>query len=154
MTLTLSVCHAWGIPRWRCPQRGWMFTLRVFQSCLSALAVSFLFREKLCILRPPVFSSSQGSVREKNYGQRIWAAGDKRAHVGSMPTCLAVTSEERAFCPSSSLNMISVPPLWATWSRSVRVTANRWQRFSGGFGRGGVIGLWDWPHPLTVVLFT
>ncbi len=38
------------------------------------------------------FSFSQGSVR-KNSGQRILAAGDKQAHIGSMPACLAVTAE-------------------------------------------------------------
>ncbi len=38
------------------------------------------------------FSFSQGSVR-KNSGQRILAAGDKWAHVGIMPACLAVTTE-------------------------------------------------------------
>ncbi len=44
MTLTLSVYHAWG-----------MLALRVFRSCLSALAISFLFRERLRPSRPPVF---------------------------------------------------------------------------------------------------
>ncbi len=44
MILTLSVCHAWG-----------MLALRVFQTCLSALVVSFLFWEWLRPSRPPVF---------------------------------------------------------------------------------------------------
>ncbi len=73
------------------------------------------------------FSSSQGSVRKKNSGQRIWAAGDKRAHVGSMPVCLAITAKGESIRPSSSLNIIS-PPLrcerhdlvWCEWRR------NRW----------------------------
>ncbi len=60
------------------------------------------------------FSFSQGSVR-KNSGQRIWVAGDKRAHVGSMPACLAVTTErehssvlfpQHDQCPSAVSNMI------------------------------------------------
>ncbi len=90
MTLTLSVCHAWGNdPKWRCAQRGWILALRVFQSCLSALAVSFLFREWLHPSRPPIFFLP-GICEKKNGVQRIWAAGDKRAHVGSMPACLAV----------------------------------------------------------------
>ncbi len=45
MTLTLSCVTLGEIPRWRCAQRGWLLALRAFQSCLSALAVSFLFRE-------------------------------------------------------------------------------------------------------------
>ncbi len=75
------------------------------------------------------FSFSQGSVR-KNSGQRILAAGDKQAHIGSMPACLAVTAErERAF----------VHPLHSTWSASLRRERhdlvqcewqrNRWQPF-------------------------
>ncbi len=43
------------IPRWRCAQRGWMLALRVFQSCLSVLTVSFLFRERLRPSCPPIF---------------------------------------------------------------------------------------------------
>ncbi len=62
-------------------------TLRVFQSCLSALAVSFLFREWLHPSCPPIFFLP-GICEKKNSVQRIWAAGDKRAHVGSMPACL------------------------------------------------------------------
>ncbi len=50
------VCVTLGeIPHWRCAQRGWMLALRVFQSCLFVLAVSFLFRRRLHPSRPPVF---------------------------------------------------------------------------------------------------
>ncbi len=77
------VCVTLGeIPRWRCTQRGWMLRLRVFQSCLSALADSFLFRERLT---PSCFLPLR-DLWEKNSEQRIWAGGDKWAHVGSMPT--------------------------------------------------------------------
>ncbi len=34
-----------------------------------------------------------------------------RAHVGSMPACLAVNAVGESICPSSSFNMISVPQL-------------------------------------------
>ncbi len=34
------------IPRWRCAQRDWLLSLREFQSRLSALVYSFLFRER------------------------------------------------------------------------------------------------------------
>ncbi len=88
------------------------------------------------------FSSSQ-DLWENNSGQRIWAASDKRAHVGSMPACLAITAEGESIRPSSSLNMISVPPLWATWFRSVQVTARRslsasWQMLSMSSGSNGL----------------
>ncbi len=50
---------------------------------------SFLFREWLRPSRPPVFLTSAPLTA----GQRIWAAGDKRAHVGTMPACLSITTE-------------------------------------------------------------
>ncbi len=63
--------------------------------------------------------------------------------------------ERESILLSSSLNMISVPPPWATWSRLVRVTVKKNTAFfSGGFGRGRVFGLCDWPRPLNIVLFT
>ncbi len=34
------------IPRWHCAQRDWLLPLREFQSCLSMLSDSFLFREQ------------------------------------------------------------------------------------------------------------
>ncbi len=96
-----------------------MLALRVFQSCLSVLAVSFLFRERLHPSRPPVFFLP-GICEKKISGQRIWAAGDKRAHFGSMPAYLA-------------------RPLHSTWSASLRCERhdlvrcewrrNRWQPF-------------------------
>ncbi len=110
------------IPRWLCTQRDWLLSLQEFQSCLSALVDSFLFRERLCPSRPPIFFLPR-TCEEKTAGQRIRAAGDKRAHAGSMPTCLAITTESIRL--SSSPNTISVP-LWlrATWSHSVWVTTN------------------------------
>ncbi len=51
MTLTLSVCHTSGNPALMLRSAG----LNVFQSSLSALAVSFLFRERLRPSRPPIF---------------------------------------------------------------------------------------------------
>ncbi len=132
---------------------GWLLSLRV-QSCLSALADSFLFRERLrpsCPFPPPPRFLPLRDLWGKNSGQRIWVAGDKRAHVCSMPACLAVTPERESIRPSSSLNMISVPPrLRATWSHSVRVTAKwmtaflmrsssaSWQRLSMSSGSKGL----------------
>ncbi len=110
------------IPRWLCAQRDWLLSLQEFQSCLSALVDSFLFRERLCPSRPPIFFLPR-TCEEKTAGQRIRAAGDKRAHAGSMPTCLAITTESIRL--SSSPNTISVPlRLRATWSHSVWVTTN------------------------------
>ncbi len=148
------VCVTLGkIPRWRCTQRSWMLRLRVFQSCLSALADSFLFRERLHPLRPPVFFLS-GICEKKTVSRGFERAVTSELTLASMPTCLAVTAEGESIRPSSSLNMIRVPPLWATWSRWVRVMQIRWQpfflaAFSGG--QGGVIGHCDWPCPLTVI---
>ncbi len=79
--------------------------------------------------------------------ERFWAAGDERAHVGSVPACLSVTAE-RGFAG----------PLHPTWSASLCCCERhdlvqcewRWhgrQPFPGSFGRGGVIGLGDWPRP-------
>ncbi len=105
------VCVTLGeIPRWRSAQRG------------RYLQCKYLKRKRLRLSRPPIFFLP-GICEKKTAGQRIWAAGDKRAQVGSMPECLAVTAEGESIRPSSSLNMISVPLLWETWSRSVRVTA-------------------------------
>ncbi len=109
-------------------QRGWMLALRVFQSCLSVLADSFIFRE-LWDSAPhtlPFFSSRD--LLEKNSGQRIWAAGDKQAQVGSMPACLAVTAERIFACPlhstwSASLRCERHNLVWCEWWR------NRWQPF-------------------------
>ncbi len=67
------------------------------------------FSESDSTLAPSSFFPPR-NLWEKNSGQRIWAAGDKRAHVGLMPTCLAVTAEERAFAR----------PLHSTWSASLR----------------------------------
>ncbi len=126
MSLTLSVCHAWGNPTLTLCSVGLITRTASIFSLASLRSWLAFFSESDSAPRTLPFSSSQGSVR-KNSGQRIWAAGDKRAHVGSMPVCLAVTTEGESIHPSSLLNMISAPALWATWSRSVRVRRNRWQ---------------------------
>ncbi len=59
MTLTLSVCHAWGNPTLTLRSAG-LPSLREFQSCLSTLTDSFLSREQLRSQRP---------VRKKQRGR-------------------------------------------------------------------------------------
>ncbi len=61
-------------------------------SLASLRSRSAFFSESDSAPHTLLFSFSQVSVR-KNSGQRIFAASDKRAHVGSMPACLAVTAE-------------------------------------------------------------
>ncbi len=76
MTLALSVCQAWGNPTLTLRSAGWMLALRVFQSCLFVLAVSFLFRRRLHPSRPRVFFLP--GICEKNSGQRIeWLVTSK-----------------------------------------------------------------------------
>ncbi len=87
MTLTPSVCHAWGNPTLTLCSSG--------LTALTALADSFLFSKRLRPLCHPVFFLP-GTCEEKIVGQRIRAAGDKRDHNSSMPACLAITTE-RAF---------------------------------------------------------
>ncbi len=97
--VTLSVCHAAlsGTDCCHCESfslaslRFFLFRKRLRPSCLH-----ILFLPRTC--------------EEETVGQRIWAAGDKRAHVGSMPACLVVTAG-RAFpciCPSASAALTSV----------------------------------------------
>ncbi len=147
------VCAMLGeIPRWRCAQRDWLLSLREFQSCLSALTDSFLFRERLHPSRPLVFFLP-GTCAEKTTGQRIRAASDRRAHAGSMPACLAITTERAFACPLHPTRSAS---LWGCERHDlVRCEWQRigWQPFSGGFRRGRVIGLCDWPRPLAVICF-
>ncbi len=114
----------------------------MFQSCLSALAVSFLFRERLRRLAPSRFLPPR-DLWEKNSWQRIWVTGDKRAHVGSMPTCRGrehspVLFTQRDQRPSAVSDMISFGASDGKIDDSF---------FSGSFGCGGVIGLCDWPPP-------
>ncbi len=151
---THRVCVTLGeIPCWRCAQRGWLLALRAFQSCLSALTVSFLFRERLRPSHPPVFFLP-GICEKKQRAEDFcgqWQASSCRLNA-RMPR--RHCRERESIRLSSSLNMISVLPPWATWSRLVRVTVKKNTAFfSGGFGRGRVFGLCDWPRPLNIVLF-
>ncbi len=120
MTLTLSVCHAWGNP-----------TLTLCSAGLTALIA------RVSILTPcvrgwlsfqsatPPLAPSQFLPLKDPWGQRIRAAGDKRAHVGSMPACLAITTE-RAFarpllrhdkgCQRAQARMVSA---WGAISQQV-----------------------------------
>ncbi len=59
---------------------------------------------------PDVHAFLPGTCEEKTARQRIRAACDKRAHVGSMPACMPCRHHRESIRPSSSLNMISVPP--------------------------------------------
>ncbi len=57
-----------------------MLALQVFQSCLSVLVDSFIFRERLRPSRPPV-SFLQGSVRKKKWAEDLssrWQASSSR----------------------------------------------------------------------------
>ncbi len=108
MTLTLSVCHACGNPTLTLCSAGLITRTASIFSLASLRSRLAFFSESDSAPHTLPFSSSQGSVR-KNSGQRIWVAGDKRAHVGSMSACLAITAEGESIRPSSSLNMISVP---------------------------------------------
>ncbi len=64
MTLTLSVCHAWGNdPKWRCAQRGWIYC--EYFSLASLRSRLAFFSESDSTPRALQFSSSQGSVRKK-----------------------------------------------------------------------------------------
>ncbi len=92
MTLTLSVCHAWGNPTVMLRSAGRIARIVSVFSLASLHSWLAFFSESDSTPRTLPFSSSQGSVR-KNSGHRIWAAGDKRAHVASIPACLAVTAE-------------------------------------------------------------
>ncbi len=71
-----------------------------------------------------------------------------------MPACLAITTEREFACPlhpacSASLcgcerhDLVRCEWQWTGW-----------EPFSGGFRCGIVIGLCDWPCPLTVICFT
>ncbi len=90
------VCFMLGeIPHWCCAQRDWLLSLRDFQSCLSTLTDSFLFRERLRSSRPPLFYLPE-TCEEKAAGQKIWAASYKRAHAGSMPRASPSTQREHS----------------------------------------------------------
>ncbi len=96
------------ITRWRCVQRCWLLTLWAFQSCLSALAVSFLFRERLRPSHPPVFFLP-GICEKKQWAEDLsgrWQASSRRLNA-RVPHR---HHRERAF----------VRPLPSTWSLSFR----------------------------------
>ncbi len=141
------------IPRWRCTQLDWLLSLWEIQSCLSMFTDSFLFRERLHSPRPPLFFLP-GTCEKKAAGKRIWAAGDKRAHAGSMAVYLAINAGRAFTCPLHSARSASLRG--CKWHDLVRCEWQwtGWQPFSGGFRRGGVIGLCDWPRPLAVICFT
>ncbi len=148
------VCVMLGeIPRWRCTQRDWLLSLREFQSCLPVLTDSFHFRERLRPSRPPVFFLP-GTCEEKTAGQRIRTASEKRAHAGTMPECLAITTEKAFACPLDPTRSASLcgcerhDLIRCEWQRI------GWKPFSGGFRCGSVIGLCDCPRPLAVICFT
>ncbi len=91
MTITLMACHAWGNPKLMLRSAGadcshWEFSLASLR-----LWIAF-FSESDSALRAPHFLPHRG-LWGKNSRQRIRAAGNKQAHVGSMPACLAVTAE-------------------------------------------------------------
>ncbi len=147
MTLTLSVCHAWGNS-----------TLTLHTAGLTALILpvltdSFHFRERLRPSRPPVFFLP-GTCEEKTAGQRIRTASEKRAHAGTMPECLAITTEKAFACPLDPTRSASLcgcerhDLIRCEWQRI------GWKPFSGGFRCGSVIGHCDCPRPFAIICFT
>ncbi len=112
----------------RCAQRGWLLSLREFESRLSALTDSFLFRKRLRPSRASApralpFYFSQGPVRRKQRGRGFERLVTSEPTSAQCPRA-SPSPQRESIHRSSSLSMISVPPLlWATWSRSVEVTA-------------------------------
>ncbi len=130
---TLTLCSAGLIAR------------RASVSVLPLRSRSAVFSESDSAPCALPFSFSQGSVR-KNSGQMILAAGDKRAHVGSMPACLAVIAErehssalftQRDQRPSTVSDMISFGV------SDGEIDDRFYFYFFGGFGRGGVFRVCD-----------
>ncbi len=109
MTLTLSVYHAWG-----------MLALQVFWSCLSALAISFLFRERLRPSRPPVFFLP-GICEKKTAGRRFERRVTSELTSAQCPRASPSPQRKREHSPILFSQHDQHPLLWATWSRSVRV---------------------------------
>ncbi len=129
MTLTLSVCHAWGNPTLTLHSAG----LNATTASVSVLAslrsrIAFFSESDSTSCAPPVFFLS-GICEKKTVSRGFERAVTSELTLAQCPTCLAVTAEGESIRPSSSLNMIRVPPLWATWSRWVRVMQIRWQPF-------------------------
>ncbi len=149
LTSALPPCSRPGESPCGCRARWfWLHSLREHQSCLSAHAHRFLFRERSRPSRPPVFFLS-GTCEEKTAGQRFSAPGWKRAHAGSDPACLVFTTQRdfsRPFCPTwpASLRKRERSGLvWGKWR-----WAGRWQHVTGSFRCWGAVGLSDWPRPL------
>ncbi len=123
---------------WCCAQRDWLLALRVLQSCLSALADSFLF-----------------SKRGKNSGAED-LSGRRRASSRRLSARVPRRHRRERIRRDS--------PLHSTWSASLcgceRHDLVRWewrrhgQPFPSGFGRGRVFGLDFWPRPLAAVLLS
>ncbi len=73
MTVTLSVCHAWGIP-----------TLSLGSAGLTALTTRVSV-SPLCTRGQLSFQrATQVPVRKKTAGQRIRVAEDERVYIGSV----------------------------------------------------------------------
>ncbi len=121
---THAECVTLGeIPRWCCAQQGWLLALQVFQSCLSALAVSFLFRERLHQSRPPV--SFLPGICEKKTSCR----GFERPVTSELPSAQWLGAS-----PSLQRERAFAHPLHSTWSRdmisfSASDGRNWWQTF-------------------------
>ncbi len=126
----------------------WLFSLREYQSRLSAHAHRFLFREWSRPSRPPVFFLP-GTCEEKTAGQRFSAPGWKRAHAGSDPACLAFATQRdvsRPFYPTWPASLCKRERsglVWGKWR-----WAGRWQHVTGSFRCWGAVDLSDWPRPL------
>ncbi len=122
MTLTLSVCHTWGNPTLMLRSAGWMLALQLFQSCLSALAVSFLFRDRLRPSHPAVFFLPGICEKKKQWTEDLsgqWQASSRRLNA-RVPRR---HRKGREHSPVLFTQHYQPPPLWATWSCLVRVMA-------------------------------
>ncbi len=86
-----------------------MLALRVFQSCLSTLAVNFLFRERLRPSRPHVFLLP-GICEKKTMGRGFERLVTSELTSAQCPRASPSPQRERAFAR----------PLPSTWSASLR----------------------------------
>ncbi len=97
MTLTLSV-SCLGKSHADSTLSGTDFSLCKSFSLASLRSRIAFFSESDSVPRALPFSSFQGPVKKKKQG-RGFEQPDKRAHAGSMPACLAITSERAFACP-------------------------------------------------------